>query len=84
MKHALVISSFVAGSNVGGSLAMKVLPQLGCEVALLPTTMLGRHPGWGAPGGGGVPPLRGKASRSGLADPEVWSREAMISRLFAA
>ena len=55
MKSVLVISSFVGGSNVGGSLAMKVLPQLGLRVSLLPTTLLGRHPGWGAPGGGPVP-----------------------------
>lgn len=55
MKTVLVISSFVAGSNVGGGLAMKVLPQLGLEAHLLPTVMLGRHPGWGAPGGGAVP-----------------------------
>ncbi len=54
MKRVCMISSFVAGSNVGGSLAMKVLPLLGCELSLLPTTMLGRHPGWGAPGGGAV------------------------------
>lgn len=54
MKRVFMISSFVAGSNVGGSLAMKVLPLLGCELSLLPTTMLGRHPGWGAPGGGAV------------------------------
>lgn len=54
MQSVFVISSFVAGSNVGGGLAMKVLPQLGHEVSLLPTTMLGRHPGWGAPGGGVV------------------------------
>tara|TARA_X000000950_G_scaffold243510_2_gene298912 strand:+ start:259527 stop:260273 length:747 start_codon:yes stop_codon:yes gene_type:complete len=34
---------------------MKILPQLGYRVSLLPTTLLGRHPGWGLPGGGGVP-----------------------------
>ena len=54
MKRVFMISSFVAGSNVGGSLAMKVLSLLGCELSLLPTTMLGRHPGWGTPGGGAV------------------------------
>ena len=54
MKRVFMISSFLAGSNVGGSLAMKVLPLLGCELSLLPTTMLGRHPGWGVPGGGAV------------------------------
>lgn len=59
-----MISSFVAGSNVGGSLAMKVLPAFGLDVSLLPTTLLGRHPGWGAPGGGAVP----DALFSGMAD----------------
>jgi pyridoxine kinase len=64
MKPVFVISSFVAGSNVGGSLAMKVLPAFGLDVSLLPTTLLGRHPGWGAPGGGAVP----DALFSGMAD----------------
>lgn len=55
MKRVLMISSFVAGSNVGGTVAMKALSRLDTDVCLLPTTLLGRHPGWGAPGGGAVP-----------------------------
>lgn len=34
---------------------MFCLRRLGITAHLLPTTMLGRHPGWGAPGGGPVP-----------------------------
>lgn len=55
MKRVLMISSFVAGSNVGGGLSLKVLSRLDVDLALVPTTLLGRHPGWGAPGGGAVP-----------------------------
>ena len=55
MARILIFSSFVAGSNVGGTLGLKALTALGHEVSLVPTTLLGRHPGWGAPGGGAVP-----------------------------
>ena len=55
MKTALIISSFVAASHVGASASAFCLRRLGIRTVLLPTTLLGRHPGWGAPGGGPVP-----------------------------
>ncbi len=85
MKSVLVISSFVAGSNVGGSLAMKVLPVLGHEVALLPTTLLGRHPGWGAPGGGAVPQALFEGMAQGLLDNQIpQSANVIITGYFAS
>ena len=51
MKTALVISSLVASSQVGATASAFCLRRLGVETVLLPTTVLGRHPGWGAPGG---------------------------------
>lgn len=54
MKTVLVISSQVATSRVGGTAAQFCLQKLGVKVIFLPTTLLGRHPGWGAPGGGPV------------------------------
>jgi len=51
MKTALVISSFVAASRVGATASAFCLRRLGVETIVLPTTVLGRHPGWGDPGG---------------------------------
>ena len=54
MKTALIISSQVAASRVGASASAFCLQRLGVNTIVLPTTLLGRHPGWGAPGGGAV------------------------------
>ncbi len=58
MKTALIISSQVAASRVGASASAFCLQRLGVNTIVLPTTLLGRHPGWGAPGGGAVDPDR--------------------------
>ena len=50
----LILSSTVASSRVGASAAGFCLQRLGIETVVLPTTLLGRHPGWGEPGGGPV------------------------------
>lgn len=55
MKRALVISSQVAASAVGANNSAFCLRRLGVETVVLPTTLLGRHPGWGAPGGQETP-----------------------------
>jgi len=51
MKTALVISSYVAASRVGATASAFCLRRLGVETIVVPTTVLGRHPGWGTPGG---------------------------------
>lgn len=51
MKTALLISSSVAASRVGATASAFCLRRLGVETVVLPTTLFGRHPGWGAPGG---------------------------------
>ena len=51
MKTALVISSYVAASRVGATASAFCLRRLGIETIVIPTTALGRHPGWGTPGG---------------------------------
>lgn len=51
MKTALVFSSFVAASRVGATASAFCLRRLGIETIVVPTTVLGRHPGWGPPGG---------------------------------
>lgn len=54
MPLALVIASHVAASRVGGTVASLALALSPAEVdpVHIPTTLLGRHPGWGRPGGG--------------------------------
>lgn len=54
----LLISSTVATSRVGASAAGFCLQRLGVETVVLPATLMGRHPGWGNPGGGAVETAR--------------------------
>ncbi len=54
MKHVLVISSFVSASLVGGNVSSFCLASHGLTPIFIPTTLLGRHPGWGDPGGGPI------------------------------
>jgi pyridoxine kinase len=54
MPMVLVISSYVAGSRVGGGLAPYVLGPMKVDPVHVPTCLFGRHPGWGPPGGAAV------------------------------
>lgn len=54
MPLVLVISSYVAASRVGGGIAPYVLGPLKVDPVHVPTTLFGRHPGWGRPGGEAV------------------------------
>jgi pyridoxine kinase len=55
MPTALILSSHVAGSRVGGSAQALALVQFKIDPIVVPTVLYGRHPGWGAPGGAMVP-----------------------------
>ncbi|MCG8441847.1 MAG: bifunctional hydroxymethylpyrimidine kinase/phosphomethylpyrimidine kinase [Caulobacterales bacterium] len=55
MPTVLALSSSVAASRVGLSVMVPALQALDVEVIAVPTVTLGRHPGWGAPGGAPVP-----------------------------
>ena len=50
----LILSSHVAAGGVGGGAQAAALARLGVETVLVPTVLFGRHPGFGAPGGGAV------------------------------
>jgi pyridoxine kinase len=54
-KTILSMHSQVAGARVGNSVAAFAMERLGVRVWQLPTTMLGRRPDHGAPGGGALP-----------------------------
>lgn len=56
MPTALIVSSYVASSRVGGLIQALAFGALGIEARLIPTVLFGRHPGHGAPGGGAVGP----------------------------
>ena len=49
MASALIMSSHVASSRVGGSVQALALAQFKIDPILAPTVLYGRHPGWGAP-----------------------------------
>lgn len=55
MLSVIVFSSYVAASRVGGQAASLALARRGVEPLLFPTTLYGRHPGHGPPGGAPVP-----------------------------
>jgi pyridoxine kinase len=55
MPTALILSSHVASSRVGGTVQALALALFRIEAVLAPTVLYGRHPGWGAPGGAAVP-----------------------------
>jgi len=66
MKRVLIISSWVAASQVGARTSAFALNALGIETVILPTTQMGRHPGWGLPGGGVSDPARLRDLWSGV------------------
>lgn len=55
MPLALIISSHVAGSQVGASAQAAALVQFRIDSMVVPTVLYGRHPGWGIPGGAPAP-----------------------------
>ena len=55
MPLALIISSHVAGSRVGGTAQASALVQFRIDSMVVPTVLYGRHPGWGIPGGAPAP-----------------------------
>jgi pyridoxine kinase len=54
-KTILSMQSHVVGARVGNSVAAFAMERLGVRVFSLPTTILGRRPDHGAPGGGPLP-----------------------------
>ncbi len=67
MPHALILSSYVAASRVGGMAQSLALARLGIAPVLAPTVLFGRHPGLGPPGGGAVDPAQFRGVLEGIA-----------------
>jgi len=55
MPLALILSSHVAGSQVGATAQAAALASFALDAMVVPTVLFGRHPGWGPPGGGATP-----------------------------
>ncbi len=68
MPMALILSSHVAASMVGGGVSQRVLNSAQIDTMLVPTVLYGRHPGWGDPGGGPVEQDQFESVLSGIAD----------------
>jgi pyridoxine kinase len=84
MTTVLILSSFVAASRVGGGAQALALARLGVEPILVPTVMLGRHPGWGAPGGGPVEASAMQAMLDAIAAQGLYAQiDAVVCGYFA-
>ena len=68
MLMALILSSLVAASRVGGGVSERVLNAAGIDTMLVPTVLYGRQPGWGPPGGGPVEQDMFEGVLSGISD----------------
>jgi pyridoxine kinase len=81
----LILSSHVAVAEVGGGAQAAILTQLGRETILVPTVLLGRHPGHGAPGGGPVQAAMFEGVLGGVAASGAFARiGAVITGYFAS
>jgi pyridoxine kinase len=79
-KTILSIQSQVVGARVGNSVAAFAMERLGVRVLQLPTTLLGRRPDRGAPGGGPMPGAIMAALFEGLAgDGTLGEIDAVLS-----
>jgi pyridoxine kinase len=68
MPMALILSSHVAASMVGGSVTQRILNTAKIDTMLVPTVLYGRHPGWGDPGGAAVEQDVFQSVLSGISD----------------
>jgi pyridoxine kinase len=68
MPMALILSSHVAASMVGGGVAQRVFNAAKIDTMLVPTVLYGRHPGWGDPGGAAVEQDVFESVLSGIAE----------------
>src|ERR1700752_1800224 len=85
MPFALILSSHVAASRVGGGAQALALARFGVDAALVPSVLFGRHPGWGAPGGGPVAVETMRAMIDGIAANGLLAlTDALVSGYFVS
>ncbi|MBI1237482.1 MAG: DUF429 domain-containing protein [Alphaproteobacteria bacterium] len=85
MTRVLILSSHVAASRVGGRVAVSALEARGIDTVFVPTVLLGRHPGHGAPGGGAVPADQFGSMLEGVAAQGLFGQfDAVLTGYFAS
>ncbi|HZZ89944.1 MAG TPA: bifunctional hydroxymethylpyrimidine kinase/phosphomethylpyrimidine kinase [Caulobacteraceae bacterium] len=85
MARVLILSSCVAASRVGGGMQALALARLGVEPILIPTVLLGRHPGHGPPGGAAVEPAIFAAMIGGVEAQGLFARlDSVITGHFSS
>jgi pyridoxine kinase len=87
MSVVLILGSHVASSRVGGTLVSLTLALSPFEIEPIhvPTTLLGRHPGLGAPGGGPVSADQFGGMLEGVAASGLFAGiDAVITNYFAS
>ncbi len=85
MRVIIAVSSWAAASSVGLGIIRPTLHAAGCDVLAAPTTVLGRHPGWGPPGGGRVEDGLFASMLEGLAaHPDAARADAILTGYFAS
>ncbi|MBY0563002.1 MAG: pyridoxal kinase [Hyphomonadaceae bacterium] len=84
-RTVLSIQSQVVGARVGNSVAAFAMERLGVRVLQLPTTLLGRRPDRGPPGGGPIPTAQFEALIEALAaDGVLGEIDAVLSGYLGA
>lgn len=85
MPMALILSSYVAASRVGGGGQQYALAAFGIDPVLVPTVLFGRHPGKGPPGGGAVAAdVFASATEAALGQVALHYADAAITGYFAS
>jgi len=85
MPLALILSSHVAGSRVGGFAQALALAPFKVDPVLAPTVLFGRHPGWGPPGGAAVEAATFRGVLEGLEAHGAFAlADALIAGYFAS
>ena len=85
MPMVLIISSHVAGSQVGASAQAVALARFRIDTMVVPTVLYGRHPGWGVPGGAPVPVELVEGMLEGIAANGLFSlTDVVITGYFAS
>ena len=85
MPLALILSSYVAASRVGGMAQAFALAPFKIDPVVVPTTLFGRHPGWGPPGGSAVEAATFKSVIEGVAANDLLKlTDAILTGYFAS
>lgn len=78
MPLALIMSSHVAASHVGGTAQASALSAFKIDAMVVPTVLYGRHPGWGPPGGAKVEPAVIEGMLAGIEANKLFGQTGLV------